>query len=93
MDAHERLELRLSGRVQGVGFRWHAREEALRLGLAGRVRNRPDGSVHLVAEGGRPALEALLAWARQGPARARVESCEAAWAAATGEFDGFEVTA
>lgn len=88
----ERLELRIAGRVQGVGFRWHAREEAQRLGLAGRVRNRADGTVHLLAEGRRPALEALLEWARRGPARARVDAVEVAWSAAEGAWNDFTVT-
>lgn len=88
----ERLELRITGRVQGVGYRWHACEEARRLGLAGRVRNRPDGSVHLLAEGPRPALAALLDWARTGPARARVEAIDAAWSAAEGTWDDFLIT-
>ena len=88
----ERLELFISGRVQGVGYRWHAREEAERLGLTGRVRNRADGSVHLLAEGPRPALAALLDWARRGPARARVDDVAAGWSAAEGTWDGFTIT-
>lgn len=87
-----RLELRISGRVQGVGYRWHAREEARRLGLTGRVRNRADGSVHVLAEGPEPALAALQDWARRGPARARVEAVEAAWSAAEGTWDDFTIT-
>lgn len=87
-----RLELRISGRVQGVGFRWRAREEARRLGLTGRVRNRADGSVHLLAEGPEPALAALLDWARRGPARARVEAVDAAWSGAEGAWDDFTIT-
>lgn len=87
----ERLELRVTGRVQGVGYRWHACEEALRLGLTGRVRNRADGSVHVVAEGPRPALTALVEWARQGPARARVAAVEAVWSAAEGTWDDFTI--
>ncbi|MBK8165526.1 MAG: acylphosphatase [bacterium] len=88
----ERLELRVVGRVQGVGYRWQAREEALRLGLTGWVRNRVDGSVHLLAEGPKPALLALLAWTRQGPVRARVEAVEAVWSAAEGTWDDFTIT-
>ncbi len=88
----ERVELRISGRVQGVGFRWHACEEARRLGLSGSVRNRADGSVLLVAEGPRDRLESLAAWAARGPARARVDACEAVWEAATGLAGEFQVT-
>ena len=60
-----RLELRIRGRVQGVAFRWYAREQAQQLGVTGTVRNLPDGSVRIVAEGKREALEALLIWARR----------------------------
>lgn len=87
----ERLELRITGRVQGVGFRWHTCEQAQRLGLSGWVRNRADGSVQVVAEGGRDRLEALAAWAAQGPARARVDGCEAFWSPATGLTGDFRV--
>lgn len=87
----ERLELRVSGRVQGVGYRWHACEEALRLGLTGRVRNRADGTVQVLAEGSRSSLTALLEWARHGPARARVEAVEAVWSAAEGLWEDFTI--
>lgn len=69
-----RLRVRavVAGRVQGVYFREGCRREAEALGVTGWVRNRSDGSVEIEAEGERPAVEALLAWARRGPARARV---------------------
>ena len=63
----------VTGRVQGVWYRQACRREAERLGVAGWVANRPDGSVELEAEGARAAVEGLLAWARRGPARAVVE--------------------
>lgn len=88
----ERLEIIVTGRVQGVGFRYHAREEAMRLGLVGWARNRSDGSVQIVAEGERAALAALADWAGKGPARARVDGCETSWTAATGALATFGVT-
>lgn len=62
------------GRVQGVGFRRHARLQALQLGLCGWVRNCPDGRVEYFLEGEDQALQSMLAWLRSGPAAARVDS-------------------
>ena len=64
------------GRVQGVGFRWFAREAATSLGLAGWVRNRPDGSVETAAEGDATALAQYRAELAKGPQGARVESVD-----------------
>ena len=66
-----RIDAAVFGRVQGVGFRWFVLDVARDLDLAGWVANEADGSVRCVAEGPRPALEALLAsWraARSAPA-------------------------
>jgi acylphosphatase len=62
----------VSGRVQGVFFRDTCRLEAARRGVAGWVRNRADGTVEAVFEGRPEAVDALVAWARTGPARAAV---------------------
>jgi acylphosphatase len=86
-----RLEVLVSGRVQGVNFRAHTQREAERLGLKGYALNRADGSVEVVAEGARTALEKLLAWLQHGPAQARVEQVRPRWQAARGEFARFEV--
>jgi len=88
----ERIDLTVAGRVQGVAFRWSTVRQARALGLVGWVRNLPDGTVRLVAEGERPALEALLDWARRGPDHARVDDCQATWQQATGQYADFEVT-
>ncbi|WP_028451069.1 acylphosphatase [Chitinilyticum aquatile] len=64
---------RVYGRVQGVGFRYSTCLAALRLGLAGWVRNRLDGSVEVHAEGTPEQLRALAAWLQKGPPAARVE--------------------
>lgn len=71
-----RIHLRVHGRVQGVGFRWFVSAEARRLGLAGWVRNQPDGSVELEAEGAPADLEALRQRVRTGPPAARVDRVE-----------------
>jgi acylphosphatase len=70
------LHVRVTGRVQGVGFRWYVRAEAERLGLGGWVRNRPDGSVELAADGPEDAQDALLAAVRRGPPSAIVSRVE-----------------
>lgn len=73
MSATSRLRLRVTGRVQGVGFRWFVKETARRLGLAGWVRNDPDGSVLLEVEGPVDDVERLRAAVRKGPPGAWVE--------------------
>lgn len=65
-----RLRMIVSGRVQGVFFRAAAAEQARLLGIAGVARNREDGTVEIVAEGDRNALELLAAWAHRGPTSA-----------------------
>jgi acylphosphatase len=59
--------LRVAGKVQGVGFRYSLQEQADRLGIAGWVRNRRDGSVEALVQGEAQAVEAITAWARGGP--------------------------
>ncbi len=66
--------LRISGRVQGVGYRWSLCAEAERLGLSGWVRNRRDGSVEALLSGPIEAVDALTLWAQRGPSMARVDS-------------------
>ena len=67
-----RCRVIVSGRVQGVYFRDSCRSEAQRLGVSGWVRNRPDRTVEVVAEGPRDRVDRFLDWCRQGPPRAQV---------------------
>ena len=67
---------RVTGRVQGVGYRWWARSLAARLGVSGGVRNLPDGSVAVHARGGDEQLRRLAAALAEGPPGARVASVD-----------------
>ena len=77
--------LRITGRVQGVGFREALRGQALARGVTGWVRNRRDGSVEAVLQGDAAAVDAVIDWARRGPRAARVDRVDAQ--DASGEFD------
>ena len=90
-NSHERLHAIVSGVVQGVYFRGNTETRAEQLGLTGWVKNLVDGSVEVMAEGPRPALQELLAFLRQGPPGARVTHVHADWSAASDEFRFFEV--
>lgn len=85
------VQVRVTGRVQGVAFRWHTEERARELGVAGWVRNEVDGSVLLHAEGDDDAVDALVAWCHHGPPSARVEHVAVREDAATGATS-FETT-
>ena len=67
-------KIHVTGHVQGVGFRWSAVKEARSLGLTGYVKNLPDGSVYIEAEGPLEQLNAFVEWCKKGPAYGFVES-------------------
>jgi acylphosphatase len=85
------LHLIISGRVQGVGFRFAAYDEAKQLALAGWVRNMSGGEVEIVAEGSRENLQMLAAWAHLGPPSAHVTAVREEWLDFTGEFTDFRI--
>jgi len=66
------VQVRVTGRVQGVAFRWATQQEASRHGVTGWVRNEPDESVSAHFEGEEAAVDAIVAWCRQGPPSAVV---------------------
>ena len=77
--------------MHGVGFRYFLIDVARPLEVRGWVRNQPDGTVELVAEGDRGKLERLLLAARQGPRHARVEDVDVEWQPASGDLTRFDL--
>lgn len=90
-DTKVRLSARITGRVQGVGFRNFTQMRARRLGVAGWVRNERDGSVRLEAEGTREALDTLVSAVEKGPRLARVNDVQVDWSEAEDAFETFRV--
>ena len=90
-DRRERLDARVHGYVQGVGFRWFVVRSATRLGLSGWTANQPDGSVRVVAEGPPPTLDELEQMISEGPGGAHVERVDAVRMPATAEFSSFGI--
>jgi acylphosphatase len=92
VDDYVALKAIVCGRVQGVYFRAFVTRLAIELALTGYVRNLPDGSVQVYAEGDRQQLEELLSNLNQGPPGARVDSVSASWVGHTGKYHDFSVT-
>ena len=90
-DEHERARVTISGRVQGVFFRDSAREKAENLGLAGWVKNAPDGRVEALFEGHSRNVREMVEWCERGPSQASVENVDADFEEARGDLEGFEV--
>ena len=86
-----RATLLVQGAVQGVFYRHSTQQEAMRLGLYGEVRNLPDGSVEIIAEGERHAIEDLAAWSRRGPPSARVDEVQVRLGPHRAEFQTFKI--
>jgi acylphosphatase len=87
-----RVRVVVSGRVQGVGFRYSTVYEANRLSLDGWVRNRHDGTVEILAEGRDENVEALLLWCRRSPPGSRVTSVQHNEEPADPPLAGFEIS-
>ena len=90
-DTREELHAFVHGRVQGVGFRYFVVHKAQSLGLRGYARNEYDGSVEVLAQGPRSALEHLLAYLRQGPSAAQVRDVRTTWGKPSEHVSGFHV--
>jgi acylphosphatase len=84
-------QIRVSGRVQGVGYRFSLRHEAHKHGVTGWVRNRADGTVEALLQGTPQAVAAVIAWARRGPPGARVADVSVSEAAQEPAHAQFEL--
>ncbi|WP_030414198.1 acylphosphatase [Streptomyces sp. NRRL S-1448] len=92
MEEEVRVTAWVRGRVQGVGFRWFTRANALRIGeLSGFASNLGDGRVQVVAEGSKGRCDQLLDWLRTGDTPGRVDGVTEIWATPRGGYDGFEI--
>ncbi len=87
----KRTDLKIYGKVQGVFFRDTARIEAEKLGLTGFVRNAPDETVEIVAEGADKDLKKFIEWCKYGPDHAEVEKVDTEWLEPTSEFTDFAI--
>jgi len=90
-DEITRVHMRVSGRVQGVGFRAHVEYYGLQIGVTGWVRNVGQDSVETIAEGTRLQIDKFIAMVKQGPRASRVDEARVEYEPVTGEFTGFGV--
>ena len=88
---HLRASVIIEGVVQGVFFRASTREEAMRLGVGGWVRNLPDGTVQALFEGETKKVEEIIGWCHRGPAGASVNNVDIRWEPYQGEFKHFDI--
>ena len=86
-----RVHVRITGRVQGVFFRAYTRDAAGEIGVAGWVRNLPDGSVEAIFEGDAGKIDKMIEWCSQGSPIGRVHRVEVLEEVYTGDFDGFTI--
>ena len=90
MDSESRAIIKIKGRVQGVGYRYAALLMARQLNLTGFVKNLPDESVYIEAQGRHEALDVFIEWCKTGPAHALVETVECSFHPVK-EFADFKV--
>jgi len=86
-----RAQVIIHGIVHGVFFRASTRDEAMRLGVGGWVRNLPDGTVEALFEGEKKKVEAIIGWCHKGPPGARVSKVDIFWEPYNGEYKQFDI--
>jgi acylphosphatase len=87
----KRAHLLISGRVQGVNFRYYTRHQALSYSVEGWVRNLISGEVEAVFEGEGDDVQKMVEWCQEGPPAARVKHVHLDWEVPSGDFDGFHI--
>ncbi len=87
----KRLTLKIHGLVQGVGYRYTARNEAKKQEFTGYIKNLDDGSIELVAEGDEENLKKFINWCYNGVGPAMVQRIDQSWSDATSEFSDFVI--
>ena len=92
ISTQTRAHVFVSGRVQGVSFRWYTQRKAQELELTGWVRNLWDGRVEAIFEGDKETVQQVVSWCHRGDPPARVEDIDISYEAPTGEFKGFRIT-
>ena len=91
METKARAHVVVTGRVQGVYYRYATREEAVMRGVKGWIRNLKDGRVEAVFEGEKSKVEEVIDYCHYGPPAAKVSSVVVTWEEYTGEFKGFSI--
>ncbi len=87
----KQVKIKVYGRVQMVMFRDATQRQARKLCLIGWVKNEPDDTVQIVAEGEEKELEKLVEWCYNGPVLARVDKIDVEWEKTSGQFNKFEI--
>lgn len=91
MKDKSRVHIFVSGRVQGVSFRYYTAQKAEELGLKGWVRNTEDGELEAVFEGKQDKIKEIISWMRKGPPSAKIDNINIKEEQNRGEFSNFEI--
>ena len=85
------VNMKITGKVQGVGFRYYVLRQAQELGIRGWVSNKPNGDVEALAQGEKADLEQFIAKVKEGPSFSRVEDVSLNWVNEADQYFGFEI--
>ena len=85
------VNMKITGKVQGVGFRYFVLQQAQELGIKGWVSNKPNGDVEALAQGKKEGLDQFISKVKQGPAFSRVEDVNLEWVNEAEQYFSFEI--